>query len=94
MKARIALSIAAPALCMALASCGGGTASVPASAAAPPPPAAPAPQPTTQLDTTAVLGIVQMQTSDTTEPFQVDDSAVQVIPVFNETSAPISVDGT
>jgi len=94
MKAKIALSIAAPALvCMALASCGGGTASVPASAAAPPPPAAPAPPAPTQLDTAAVLGIVRTQTSDTAEPFQVDDSAVEVIPVFDETGAPISVDG-
>lgn len=94
MKTKFALSMAATGLVsMALASCGGGTASV--SAAAPPPPTAATPPPVTmQLDTTAVLGIVQGQTSETAAPFQVDDSAVAVTPLFDETSAPISVDGT
>jgi hypothetical protein len=47
-----------------------------------------------ELDSAAVLAIVQTQTSETAEPFQVDDFAVEVIPVFDETSAPISVDAS
>jgi hypothetical protein len=42
----------------------------------------------------AVLAIVQTKTSETAEPFQVDGGAVEVIPVGDETSAPISIDGT
>jgi hypothetical protein len=98
MKPRIALLISSTAVvCMALASCGGSGASPsPAAPPAPPPapPAAPPPPVTMDLDTAAVLAIVQMMTSDTAEPFQVDNGAVEVIPVGDETSAPISVDGT
>jgi hypothetical protein len=47
-----------------------------------------------ELDTAAVLAIVQTKTSETTEPFEVDSGAVAVIPVGDETSSPISVDGT
>jgi hypothetical protein len=47
-----------------------------------------------ELDTAAVLAIVQTKTSETAEPFQVDNGAVEVIPVGDQTSAPISVDGT
>ncbi|MGO9935706.1 MAG: hypothetical protein ACLPV8_28390 [Steroidobacteraceae bacterium] len=95
MKTRIALLSSIAAVCMTLVSCGGGnSASVPT--AAPSSPAAPAPPPpvTMDLDTAAVLAIVQTQTSDTAEPFQVDDFAVAVIPQFDETSAPISVDAS
>jgi hypothetical protein len=49
---------------------------------------------TMQLDTAAVLAIVQTQTSETAEPIQVDAFAVEVIPVFDETSGPISVDAS
>jgi hypothetical protein len=52
------------------------------------------PPPTMDLDTAAVLVIVQTKTSETTEPFQVDGGLVAVTPVGDETSAPISVDGT
>jgi hypothetical protein len=96
MKTRITLSIGTAAvICMALASCGGNSASIPA-AAPPAPPAAPAAPPpmTMYLDTAAVLAIVQTQTSDTTEPFQVDADAVEITPVYDETGAPISVDAT
>jgi hypothetical protein len=97
MKPRIALLISSTAVvCMALASCGGSGASPPPAAppAAPPaPPAAPPPV-TMDLDTAAVLAIVQTMTSETAQPFQVDNGAVEVIPVGDETSAPISVDGT
>jgi hypothetical protein len=97
MRPRIALLISSTAVvCMALASCGGSGAS-PAPAAPPAPPPAPpaAPPPVTMdLDTAAVLAIVQTMTSETAQPFQVDNGAVEVIPVGDETSAPISIDGT
>jgi hypothetical protein len=94
MKPRIALLICSTAVvCMALASCGGRGASAPP-ATPPAPPAAPPPPVTMDLDTAAVLAIVQTKTSETAEPFQVDNGAVEVIPVGDETSAPISVDGT
>ena len=89
MKTRSALSICGAALsCMVLASCGGDghRASIP--------PPAPPPQMTMDLDTAAVLAIVQTKTSNTADPFQVDNGAVAVTPIGDETSAPISVDGT
>jgi hypothetical protein len=49
---------------------------------------------TMNLDTAAVLVIVQTKTSETADPFQVDGSAVAVTPVGDETGAPISVDAT
>jgi hypothetical protein len=49
---------------------------------------------TMDLDTAAVLAIVQAKTSETTSPFAVDGGLVAVTPVGDETSAPISVDGT
>jgi hypothetical protein len=92
MKARSALSICGAALsCMVLASCGGDghRASNP-----PPAPPPPPPQMTMDLDTAAVLAIVQTKTSETADPFQVDNGAVAVTPIGDETSAPISVDST
>jgi hypothetical protein len=92
MKARSALSISGAALsCMVLASCGGDRrgASMPP---APPPP--PPPPVTMDLDTAAVLAIIRTKTSDTADPFQVDNAAVAVTPIGDETSAPISVDAT
>jgi hypothetical protein len=44
------------------------------------------------LDTAAVLTIVQTKTSETAEPFQVDNGAVTLVPVGDETSSPISID--
>jgi hypothetical protein len=49
---------------------------------------------TMDLDTAAVLAIVQTMTSETTSPFAVDGGLVAVTPVGDETSAPISVDAT
>jgi hypothetical protein len=89
MKSRIALLTTAAA-CIALASCGGGGGTtVPF-----PPPSPPVPPPpmTLQLDTASVLAIVQTKTSETAAPFQVDASAVEIIPVSDETGSPISVD--
>ncbi len=75
------------AACIVVASCHGHRES--SGSASPPPP------PTTmELDTAAVLAIVQTKTSENTEPFEVDNGAVAVIPVGDETSSPISVDGT
>ena len=96
MKPRITLLISSTAVvCMALASCGGSGAGAPPSAPpTPPTPPAPPPPVTMNLDTAAVLAIVQTKTSESAEPFQVDNGAVEVIPVGDQTSAPISVDGT
>ena len=96
MKSIYALVISSTAVvCMGLASCGGGgSASVPPPAPAPPATSVPPPPMTMELDSAAVLAIVQTQTSETAAPFQVDDFAVEVIPVFDETSAPISVDAS
>jgi hypothetical protein len=49
---------------------------------------------TMDLDTGAVLVLVQTTTSETTEPFQVDGAAVAVTPVGDETGLPIMVDST
>ena len=49
---------------------------------------------TKDLDTAAVLAIVQTKTSETADPFAVDDAAVAVTPIGDETSSPISVDAT
>ena len=46
---------------------------------------------TKDLDTAAVLAIVQTMTSETAEPFQVDGGLVVVTPVGDQTSSPISV---
>jgi hypothetical protein len=91
MKAGIALLIGgATLICLVLASCGGGDRH---GASMPPPPPPPPPM-TMDLDTAAVLAIVRTKTSDTADPFQVDNAAVAVIPVGDETSAPITVDAT
>jgi hypothetical protein len=95
MKARIVLLMGTAGLsCMLLASCGGNhQGGAPVQTGAPPPP--PPPPPTTKdLDTAAVLAIVQTQTSETADPFEVDNAAVAVTPQGDETSAPISVDAT
>jgi hypothetical protein len=101
MKDRIALLIGSAAVsCTLLASCGGGprgtymppVATTPPSMPAPPPPPPPPPPTTMDLDTAAVLAIVQTKTSETADPFQVDGAAVAVTPVGDETSAPLSVD--
>ena len=94
MKARMAFSIGGAGLCcVLLAGCGGGNhgANMP-----PTQPGMPAPPPvmTMDLDTAAVLVIVQTKTSETADPFPVDGAAVAVTPVGDETSAPIDVDAT
>jgi hypothetical protein len=94
MKTRIALLITSTAVvCTALASCGGSSSGPPSAMSTPPAGTAPPPM-TLYLDTAAVLGIVQTKPSETSEPFQVDNAAVEVIPVGDETSAPISVNGS
>jgi hypothetical protein len=93
MKARDILLIGAAALCCALASCGGSNhGGAPMQTNPPPPP--PPPSNTKNLDTAAVLAIVQTQTSDTADPFEVDNAAVAVTPVNDETSPPLNVNPT
>jgi hypothetical protein len=41
-----------------------------------------------------MASIIRTRTSDTPDPFQVDNGAVAVTPIGDETSAPISVDAT
>jgi hypothetical protein len=78
--------------CALLASCGGSNHTPVQTSGGPPPP--PPPPPTKDLDTAAVLAIVQTQTSETSDPFEVDNAAIAVTPVGDETSSPISVDST
>jgi hypothetical protein len=91
MKSRFVLLIkTAAASCFLLAGCGGSNhGGAPPVTMMPPPP----PPPTTKdLDTAAVLSIIQTQTSETADPFEVDNGVVAVTPVGDETSAPVSVD--
>ena len=91
MNARNAFLIAAAlASCGLLAACGGNHHGSPPPVTMPPPPPAPT---TKDLDTAAVLNIIQTQTSETADPFEVNNAAVAVTPVGDETSAPVSVDG-
>jgi hypothetical protein len=74
-----------------LAGCGGDN----STGGGPPPPPPPPPTPMTKdLDTAAVLAIVQTQTSETADPFEVDNAAIAVTPIGDETSSPVSVDAT
>ncbi|MDP9008079.1 MAG: hypothetical protein M3N91_05120 [Pseudomonadota bacterium] len=92
MKAKIAFLIGTAALgCLLLASCGGSNHGAAMQTNAPPPPP---PTMTKDLDTAAVLAIVKTQTSETADPFEVDNAAIAVTPIGDETSAPISVDAT
>jgi hypothetical protein len=88
---RIALIIGAGVMsCTLLAGCGGDHHT---SGGTPPPPPPP-PSMTKDLDTAAVLAIVQTQTSETADPFEVDNAAIAVTPIGDETSSPVSVDAT
>jgi hypothetical protein len=89
---KIALMIGTAVIsCSLLASCGGSNHTPVQTSGGPPPPP---PPPTKDLDTAAVLAIVQTQTSETSDPFEVDNAAIAVTPVGDETSSPISVDAT
>jgi hypothetical protein len=89
---RIALIIGASVMsCALLAGCGGDHHT---SGSPPPPPPPPPPSMTKDLDTAAVLAIVQTQTSETADPFEVDNAAIAVTPIGDETSSPVSVDAT
>jgi hypothetical protein len=89
---RIALIIGTGVMsCALLAACGGDH----NTGGGPPPPPPPPPTPMTKdLDTAAVLAIVQTQTSETADPFEVDNAAIAVTPIGDETSSPVSVDAT
>ncbi len=91
MKARSIVFIGSTVLSAMLAGCGGSHhGSVPPVTMMPPPP----PPQTKDLDTAAVLAIVQNQTSETADPFDVDNAAVAVTPVGDEAGAPINVNAT
>jgi hypothetical protein len=95
MNARIVLIIGSAVLSgMLLASCGGSHHTPVQTSGGPPPPPPPPPTQTKDLDTAAVLAIVQTQTSETTDPFEVDNAAIAVTPIGDETSSPVSVDAT
>ena len=49
---------------------------------------------TMDLDTAALLVIIETKTSDTAQPFAVDNGAVAVTPAGDETGVPISVNAT
>jgi hypothetical protein len=87
MKARIAILIGISAASCWLASCGGSHHGAPKQMGPPPPM-------TKDLDTAAVLAIIGTQTSETADPFEVDNAAVAVTPIGDETSAPLAVDAT
>ena len=92
MKAKFAFLIGAAIVsCGLLASCGGDHHGAPPTTMPPPPPP---PSMTKDLDTAAVLAIVKTQTSEAADPFEVDNAAIAVTPVGDETSAPVSVDAT
>jgi hypothetical protein len=80
------------ALSVLLGACGAGNGgSMPPAMPMPP---MPPPTKPMNLDTAAVLVIVQTKTSETAAPFAVDGGAVAVTPVGDETSPPLSVDAT
>jgi hypothetical protein len=90
MKERMLLVMGAAALsCAVLASCGGND-----HHGAPPGTVTPPPPTTKNLDTAAVLAIVRTQTSETADPFEVDNAAIAVTPVGDETSSPVTVNAT
>jgi hypothetical protein len=92
MNARIGLIIGTALLSGTLLAACGGSQHAPVQMSGGPPP--PPPSQTKDLDTAAVLAIVQTQTSETTDPFDVDDAAIAVTPIGDETSSPVSVDAT
>ena len=92
MRSKIHFLTVGAALSLLLGACGGGRGgSMPPAMPMPP---MPPPTMTMNLDTAAVLVIVQTKTSETAAPFAVDDGAVAVTPVGDETSPPLSVDAT
>ena len=91
MKAKFAFLIGAAIVSGGLlASCRGDHHGAPPTTMPPPPP----PSMTKDLDTAAVLALVKTQTSETADPFEVDNAAIAVTPVGDETSTPVSVDAT
>src|ERR1700683_3399883 len=97
MKQRIALLIGGAAVsCALLAACGSprGTYMPPTqpSMPTPPPPPPPPPPVTMDLDTAAVLAIVQTQTSETAQTLQVDGGEAALPPAGDKTGQPIIVD--
>ena len=92
MRSKIHFLTGGAALSVLLGACGGGRGgSMPPAMPMPP---MPPPTMTMNLDTAAVLVIVQTKTSETAAPFAVDGGAVAVTQVGDETSPQLSVDAT
>jgi hypothetical protein len=86
MRTNIALLIGGAALTLLLSGCGSRSASTP-----PAPPSMPS---TMSLDTGALLVIIETKTTDTAQPFAVDNGVVAVTPAGDETGAPVDVNAT
>ena len=95
MKPRLVLALGAGALaCLLLTDCGGEQADTSGlTSNGGNPSSYPVGSPPSVLDTQQVL-ILAQKSSETTDPFVVDGGAVSVYPTNDETSDPISVDGT
>ena len=93
MRSKIHFLTGGAALSLLLGACGGGGKGANMPPAMPMPPMPPASN-SMNLDTAAVLVIVQTKTSETAAPFAVDGGAVAVTPVGDETSPPLGVDAT
>jgi hypothetical protein len=87
MRAKIVLLVSDAALTLVLSGCGGGHGAYM-------PPAPPSMPSTTELDTAALLSLIETKTSDTAQPFAVDNGAVALTPAGDESSPPLSVDAT
>jgi hypothetical protein len=95
MKAKLLLALATTTLaCLALADCGGGEADTSSlSSTGSSAPSYPLGSPASVLDTQEVLALAE-KTSETALPFAVAGAAVTVYPVDDQTSEPMSIDGT
>ena len=93
MKTTTVMLIGGAALTILLSGCGGGHGAYmpPAPPSMPSMPSMPS---TIDLDTAALLVLIESKTSETAQPFAVDNGAVALTPAGDETSAPLSVDAT
>ncbi len=87
MRTHIALLIGGAALILLSSGCSGGH----GASMTPAPPSMPA---TLDLDTAALLNLIETKTSETDKPFAVDNGAVALTPADDETGAPVSVNAT
>lgn len=95
MKAKLVFALGGIVLgCLSLTDCGGGGAATSGfNSGSSASPSDPLGGPPSVLDTQQVLALAE-KSSETAQPFAVDGGAVSVYPTEDETSEPISVDGT